>query len=603
MVHFSFYDSDSRYLFLKCDWTADEYIEVYEKDVKKYVKHHIFDMLKKHINLTDPICFLPTYSGPPFTQDFIFDYVQATGQKILWCSIGLWQVIYKYLKTNNIKYDGLDPNRFKRKMIHTFDEFKSIVDSWNLSITPRPYQYEAAYKILEWNKSLSQLATRAGKTLISYMIFRYCMEYLGVKKILMIVPSIDLVKQAYNDFNDYAEFFKTECIWSGGKLVESSNLTVGTFQSLIKFLDRRGKKYNPAFFNDFDCVFVDEVHRATADQIKNIISQPFMNKVKIAFGMTGTLPKEKSIERYCLHALIGAKIQEISPRELMDAGYISDIEINQYRINYKNLDKQKKLFIRCAEYALSPFVEEAKPTKKNPKKKDKVKLEHPEFLIQFEKQFPYAITLRKNEIYNDTELSDKEKEEKYIDFLKDTIKISPNTNQLVVEKMMIHFMEERINILCDDILQKCEYNTLVLAHHTEYLLYVAEEIQKRLPNKIVCIIHGKTKPKDRDKIKETLKQNNNCILVASYGCIGTGITLSNLCFGVLFESFKSDIINMQSLGRGLGLSKYKDKYVVYDFIDCFDEIVSTKAILRQGKEKVKIYEKNKYDYKIIVKNI
>ena len=190
-----------------------------------------------------------------------------------------------------------------------------------------------------------------------------------------------------------------------------------------------------------------------------------------------------------------------------------------------------------------------------------------------------------------------------IDFLKDMIKGSPGTNQLVVEKMMVHFMDERINILCNDILSICPYNTLVLAHHTEYLLYVADEIKKRMPDKIVCIIHGKTKPKERDAVKETLKNNNNCILVASYGCIGTGITLSNLCFGVLFESFKSGTINMQSLGRGLGLSKLKDKYIVYDFIDCFDESVSTKSILRQGKEKVKIYEKNKYDYNIVVKNI
>ena len=601
MIHFSFSDKDNRYLFLKCDLTPDEYITVYEREVKKYVKHHVFYMLKKHINLTDPICFLPTYSGPRFTQDFIFDYTQPGGRQILWCSIGLWQVIYKFLKENKIPYDGLDPDRFKRKMIHTFEEFKEIVDSWNLKYKPRPYQYEAAYKIIQWNKSVSQLATRAGKTLIAYIIFRYCIEYLGVKKILMIVPSVDLVKQAYDDFNDYAEFFKTECIWSGGKLVESANLTVGTFQSLIKFLDRKGKKYDPSFFNGYDCVFVDEVHRATALQIKSIISQPFMTDVKIAFGMTGTLPKEKTIEHYCLHALLGAKIQEVKPRELMDAGYISDIEINQFRINYKNIDKQKKLFIKCAEYSLSPFVE--KPNEKNPKKKEKVKLKNPEFLIQFEKQVPFAMTLGKNSAYNDKSLTPEQQEQKYIDFLKDMIKGSPGTNQLVVEKMMVHFMDERINILCNDILSICPYNTLVLAHHTEYLLYVADEIKKRMPDKIVCIIHGKTKPKERDAVKETLKNNNNCILVASYGCIGTGITLSNLCFGVLFESFKSGTINMQSLGRGLGLSKLKDKYIVYDFIDCFDESVSTKSILRQGKEKVKIYEKNKYDYNIVVKNI
>ena len=604
MVHFTFTDKDNRYLILKFDWTQDEYVDVWEKEVKKYVKHHIFDLLKKHINLTDPICFLPTFTGPPFTQDFIWEYIQPGGTRILWCSIGLWQVIYKFLKKNNVPFDGLDEERFKRKIPHTFEEFKSIVDSWGLSITPRPYQYESAYKILNWYKSVSQLATRAGKTLIAYMIFRYCMEYLGVKKILMIVPSIDLVKQGFNDFKDYAEFFNTECVWGGGKLVESSNLTIGTFQSLIKFLeikDKKGKpnpKYNPHFFDEYDCVFVDEVHRATASQIKNIISQPFMNRVKIAFGMTGTLPKEKTIEHYCLHSLLGAKIQEITPRELMDEGYISDIEINQYRLNYKNIEKQKKLFIMCAEYALSPDVIVLKN-----KKEEKVRLQNPKFLIQYEKNFPAGLQIVKNTIYSDKSLTDAQKDEKYIEVLKSNIKLSTKTNQLVVEKMMIHFMEERVNILCNDILTNCEYNTLVLIHHTEYLEYVADEIRKKLPNKIVCVIHGGTKSKERDKVKETLKNNNNCILVASYGCVGTGITLSNLCFGVLFESFKSDIINMQSLGRGLGLSKYKDKYVVYDFIDCFDELVSTKAIFRQGREKIKIYEANKYDYKIIVKNI
>ena len=601
MIHFTFSDKDNRYLFLKADFTEDEYFQEYDPTIKKYIKKHTFEGLKKHINLVDPICFLPTYKGPRFTQDFIWEYTQTSGQRLLWCSIGLWQVIYKWLKENKIPYDGLEPSRFKRKMIHSFEEFKNIVDSWDLKYGPRPYQYEAAYKIIEWNKSVSQLATRAGKTLISYIIFRYCMEYLNVKKILMIVPSIDLVKQAYNDFNDYAEFFNMECVWSGGKLVESANLTVGTFQSLIKFLDKKGKKYDPSFFDDYDCVFVDEVHRATAAQIKNIISQPFMNKVKIAFGMTGTLPKEKTIEHYSLHALLGAKIQEISPRELMDDGYISDIEINQYRINYKDIDKQKKLFIKCAEYALSPF--HLIQNKNNPRKKEKLKLENPEFLIQYEKDFPFGLLMVKNQIYNDVTLSETEKEDRYIECLKENIKLSTSTNALVIEKMMIHFMNERIDILCDDVLKNCEYNTLVLAHHTEYLEYVASEIEKRLPDKIVCIIHGGTKAKERDKIKDVLKENNNCILVASYGCIGTGITLSNLCFGVLFESFKSDIINMQSLGRGLGLSKYKDKYVVYDFIDCFDSSISSKAIFRQGREKVKIYEKNKYEYKIIVKNI
>ena len=256
----------------------------------------------------------------------LFRSVQPTGQTLYYCAIGLWQEIYKFFRDNNVEYDGLMENQhfFKRTLKHTFEEFKAIVDSWGLKFEPRPYQYEAAYKILTWKQSVSGLATRAGKTLIAYMIFRYCVEYLDAKRMLMIVPSIDLVKQGFNDFNDYKEFFKTECVWGGGKLVESANLTIGTFQSLIKFLDKKSKKYNPHFYDGYDIVFVDETHRATAAQMKTIISQPFMKGVKIAFGMTGTIPPKNTIPYFCLKTLLGATIQEIKPRQLMDAGYISD---------------------------------------------------------------------------------------------------------------------------------------------------------------------------------------------------------------------------------------------------------------------------------------
>ena len=349
-------------------------------------------------------------------------------------------------------------------------------------------------------------------------------------------------------------------------------------------------------------MFVDEVHRATAAQMKNIISQPFMKNVILAFGMTGTLPKEKTIEHYCLHSLLGAKIQQITPRELMDEGYISDIDITQVRLNYTNIEKQRELYIKCAEYALSSFV--MIPSEKNPKKKKRVPLKKPQFLIQYEKELPLALQMIKAQIYRrDTdddghELTLVDKDVQWVSFLMKQVAQSEVTNSLVVEKMMVHFMDERIDYLCNNILKGCPYNTLVLAHHTEYISYIVDEVTKRCPDKIICCITGSTKSKERDAIKETLKQNNNCVLIASYGCVGTGITLSNLCFGVLFESFKSDVLNMQSLGRGLGLSKLKDKYVVYDIIDCFDKSCSTKAIYRQGLEKIKIYEENKYDNKI-----
>lgn len=615
MIHFVFTEKDTRYLFLKYDNEWDE------KNLKK---------LQDHLNLTDPICYLATYKGPPFTQDFLFSYTQPTGQTVYYCAIGLWQEIYKFFKANNIEFDGLLDHTqfFKRNISHTFEQFKEIVDSWGLKYQPRPYQYEAAYKILQWKQSVSGLATRAGKTLIAYMIFRYCIEYLGAKKILMIVPSIQLVTQGYNDFKEYAEFFNTECVWGGGKLVESANLTIGTFQSLIKFLDKGtkskpNKKYNPEFFNGYDIVFVDETHRATANQIKTIISQPFMKDAKISFGMTGTIPKEHTIDFYCLKALLGATIQQIKPKYLMDEGYISKVNIKQARLEYKDLDKQMEAFIKCAEYGLSEFDTVQKTNRNGKTVKEKIKLDNPEFQIQYKKTLPIglqeiraklflqtaftipvgdadAITeFKKKYKTNDLALAEmREIKINYIKVLKEIIKESASTNLLVVERMMSHFMTERVDFLCDQILPNCDKNTLILAHHTEYIYYITDIIKKKFPNRHIDTITGSVSPKRRDEIKQMLKDNNDCILIASYGTMSTGITLANLCYGVLFESFKSNVINMQSIGRGLGLSDLKEEFVLYDIIDVFNKKYLSNKIYLQGLAKCKIYDEEQYPYKI-----
>ena len=584
-------EKDTRYLFLKYD---SEYDEI---NLKK---------LKEHLNLVDPICYLPTYSGPPYTQDFLFEYVQPSGQTVYYCAIGLWQEIYKFFKDNDIAFDGLldHSNFFKRDIPHTFEQFKTIVDSWGLKYPPRPYQYEAAYKILQWKQSVSELATRAGKTLIAYMIFRYCIEYLGAKKILMIVPSIQLVTQGYNDFKEYAEFFNTECVWGGGKLVESANLTIGTFQSLIKFIEKpkKGKenqKYNPDFFNGFDIVFVDETHRATASQIRTIISQPFMKEVKIAFGMTGTIPNKKTIDYYCLKSLLGATIQEIKPRYLMDEGYISKVNIQQIRLWYHDIEKQVNTFIKCAEYALSEFETVTVTDKKGNEKKQRIKLDNPQFQIQHVKTLPWGINEMKLQFYGDS----LEKRINWVKTLNTYIKMSTATNGLVIERMMTHFMNERVEYLCNEILPKCDKNTLILAHHTEYIKYLTDIIKERFPNKHIDTITGAVTPKKREAIKQMLKDNNDCILIASYGTLSTGITLANLCFGVLFESFKSNVINMQSIGRGLGLSDLKDEFILYDIIDCFDRKKISNKIYLQGLAKCRKYDEERYPYKIINVNV
>lgn len=594
MIHFKYSDKANQYVFLKVDD---------DNDLKAIQK------LKEKMNLVDPICYLKSYQGTPYTQDFLYEYVQKSGQKVWYASIGLTQTICSILKENNIRYDGIQKERYLTEFNLSFKEFKNIVDTWGCKFTPRPYQYKAAYNILKYKRSCSCLATRAGKTLISWILMRYAREYLGVRRILMVVPSIDLVKQGYSDFKEYGDYFNSECLWSGGKLVESSDLTIATFQTLVNFLDKNSKRYNPHFFDGngidrcgYDMVFVDETHRATAKSIKDIISQPFMSNVKIAFGMTGTLPKDFTIERHCINALLGPKIQELNPKDLQDGGYISDVKITQCRLQYMNEWQSIKDWIKCAEYCLSVFEEV--PNKKNPKKMDHVPLSDPKFLIAYKKKLPQGILDAKWKIYgekkpNTSKMTDEQWQQyqdlQYKHFLQMVIQESTKTNALHVEMMTVHFKERRIDWLIAK-LKDCPNNTLILAQHREYIKYVYERVKKAYPDREVLYVIGGSK--DRNKVKDIMKNNNGVICIAGYQLMSTGITLSNLCHGFLFESFKSQVINMQSIGRGLGLSDMKDAYELYDVTDQFDPKIASNKIYLQGLQRIKMYKEQKWSYSI-----
>ena len=68
---------------------------------------------------------------------------------------------------------------------------------------------------------------------------------------------------------------------------------------------------------------------------------------------------------------------------------------------------------------------------------------------------------------------------------------------------------------------------------------------------------------------------------------------------MFFESYKSPTIVLQSLGRGLGLSEMKTKYILHDITDCFNPKITGAKILAQGKERIKIYTEQQFEYEIV----
>ena len=465
MIRVIYKPQDMRYIFMQSD----------SPNQKELIQ------LESYLNKIPSYMFLPSFRGIPKPEVFLNKFKSKDGRLIYWCHSGLYGTIQDWCKENNIEIQGIDEQLIYRGISKSRQEFRDIVDSWNLSIKPRDYQYDAAYNILMRRQSLSQLATRAGKTLIAYMVFRYMMEYSGCKKILMIVPSIQLVKQGVEDFSEYAEFFKTETVWAKSELCESSNLTIGTYQSLVQRADPKSKKYDPKFFNGYTCVLIDEAHHLVCKSINTILGLDFMKNVSLKFGFTGTLPEEGTIESFCCHSLMGPTCQDISPMELVEGGFLAKPDITQIRIEYPDNETLRDMYINCGEYLNG-----------NDKIVDGKKVllpkEQRSFTIQYEKTLPYALKQMKN-LYEPDE---------YKSYLIDLCK-SKGSNLLMLEQMLVHRSAKRLQII-DDILTGMTKNCIVFAHHTEYLKFLKTHFEAKFPDRKVRIIEGSANLKKRQKI-------------------------------------------------------------------------------------------------------
>lgn len=559
--------------------------------------------LEKHLNQIPKHMFLPSFTGIPKPEIFLRKF-NKDGRQVFWCHSGLWHEVYTWCRSEGIAMQGVhDDKVFKYTSFDwSKEKFSDWVDSLGLSLEMRPYQKEAAWLILKYRQSMSKLATRSGKTLIAYVVFRWLMEFAGAHNILMIVPSRSLVRQGYEDMKDYKEFFKTETIWAKSELVQGSNLTIGTMASLVNRVNRRSKHYNPKFFEKFDVVLCDECHKAKCKSIDTILTQPFMQHVKLKFGFSGTIP-DSGIESLACQSLMGPVIQDISTKELIDAGYLADVEVEQIYIHYPEDRELHNSYIRYGEYLCSTYVadKEKDTDKKLLPKEDR------HFLVQHEKALPFAVKEAKKTLEAEKALAmsipsvEQRKakmdaaERKYEDYLIDLCK-GRGSNLLVLEQMVMFDRTERIRVMVNLMEKSCK-NWIVFAHHSEYLEFLKSEIQKLLPDRNCMLIRGNVKEKKRKEIMKTMEEHNNCILFASYACVGTGLTFKNIDYGIFAESFKSEIINKQSLGRGLLLAPGKEKFKVYDIIDC----LPTNRILFQGKKKKSMFEKE--GFKVTVSKV
>ena len=188
----------------------------------------------------------------------------------------------------------------------------------------RPYQIEAVYEALRYNRKLLISPTASGKSLMIYALIRY---YVAKKqKILLVVPTTSLVEQMYKDFEDYGWDPKNHChrIYAGRERTNVNEVTITTWQSVYE-LERK-------FFVDYDVIIGDEAHLFKSKSLVKIMDK--LEHAKYRYGFTGTLDGTQT-HKWVLEGLFGPSYKVTETKDLMEQGHLSQLDIQCLVLKYK----------------------------------------------------------------------------------------------------------------------------------------------------------------------------------------------------------------------------------------------------------------------------
>ena len=209
------------------------------------------------------------------------------------------------------------------------------------NIELRDYQVDTINKFIENPQSIQEIATGAGKTIITAALCQLVEPY---GRTITIVPNKSLVTQTEEDF--VACNLDTGVYYGDRKEVGRYN-TIATWQSL-NVLEKKAKNEHSTEFKEFcdgiNTVIIDEVHMAKADVLKRLLTGPFAH-CGIRWGLTGTVPKAE-FEFMGIKVSIGDVIKKLPAKELQDKGVLANCHVNVLQTQdhpmFKNYQEELK---------------------------------------------------------------------------------------------------------------------------------------------------------------------------------------------------------------------------------------------------------------------
>lgn len=377
-------------------------------------------------------------------------------------NLGLWRECFnacKEIDTNFVIENKEDFPINREVTLESVKEFcenffknhKIKVNNEWIPFMPYDHQIETAYKILKNRYCMTEVATSGGKSLIISIVTFYILKKIKPDaKFLIVVPSITLVNQFFDDMIEYNWgknnienksiedleienndpwdpcYVRAEEIMSERPRkytgVKGANIFIGTYQSL--------EKWPKSFFQQFYMVVTDECHGAKSASYLKILSRTFKSAA-YRFGVSGTLPPEDSCEILTLQSVLGPKITEVTANQLKEKGIITPMEIKVVVMNH-----------------------------------------------------------------NDSEFNDR---------IKQIRKFGLGKEALELEKNYIHLSEKRLDLV-KKIVEKCNENSLLLFYTIDYGKMLLEKLSKELPDKEFYYIDGEVSGKKRNEIKKEMEK-------------------------------------------------------------------------------------------------
>jgi len=216
----------------------------------------------------------------------------------------------------------------------------------------RSDQVEVVNNFLNNPQSLQEVATGAGKTIMTATLSKICEKY---GRTITIVPNKSLVEQTEEDFINVG---LDVGVYYGDRKDLNKTHTICTWQSL-NILDKKSKNFENSdelltlaeFLENVNTIIVDEVHMAKADVLKKLLTHNLRN-TPIRWGLTGTVPKEE-INFQNIRVSLGDVVGRVSAHELQQKGILSQCHVNIVQTSewkaFSNYQEELKYLVTSQE--------------------------------------------------------------------------------------------------------------------------------------------------------------------------------------------------------------------------------------------------------------